>query len=111
MSSIYLFYKTEFSKLSVKNNVESMAESCVDGLVCILIIDQGFCQSLSWQIINLICNSLNTTTYGIFSVALTEFRKNETVFILDSKKYVLLTFSLEFNIHIISLDYLSIEST
>lgn len=74
MSSIYLFYKTEFSKLSVKNNVESMAESCVDGLVCVHIIDQGFCQSLSWQI-NLICNSLNITTYSIFSVALTEFRK------------------------------------
>ena len=53
-----------------------MAESYVDGLVCVLLIDQGICQSLSWQIINLICNSLNILTYSIFSVALTEFRKN-----------------------------------
>lgn len=87
-----------------------MAENYVYGLVCALIIDQGICQSLSWQIINLICNSLNIQHIAFFSVALTEFRENETVFTLDSKKYVLLTFRLEFNIQI-SLDYLSIEST
>lgn len=57
-----------------------MAESYVDGLVCVLIIDQGICQSLGWQIINLISNSLNIITYSIFSVALTEFRKNETIY-------------------------------